>query len=450
MKKTLLILGAVAFAFNASAASMNFVGKSASKDNDFADKCKEARRVNKRNAEKLYLPGTVSHSDWNDDRNTWRDPEVISFVYNPDGSVKSESTKNQREDYFYDEKGRLSEERDYSLDRSGKEKLESIKRYTYDPVIENLVVRVEYGSDVNNTDGWLGHAEGMEITRNSDGNIVKVREYSENRKGVKDYESEQMVIEYGTDGKACTIIEEEVEDNGRVIVDGKMTDIVWENTDGQIYQLDYDSPTSASYFGANRIKSSTIESEGFPYSISFTVDYTDDSFHSLAMMNNERVLEVEYQAVDENGSYDATAYAADYEYDFGVFTKEESSETTYVYRVDAYGIALEDSIVTVYYEGNFEGTENDVNKSEVTYDAVYGYPLEVIEMEMNDRGTFVNNKRIVYSDYAEYGNSGVSDVEIAEDSPVEFFNLQGQHVDNPSAGIFIRRQGTKTEKVLIP
>lgn len=37
----------------------------------------------------------------------------------------------------------------------------------------------------------------------------------------------------------------------------------------------------------------------------------------------------------------------------------------------------------------------------------------------------------------------------AADAPVEYFNLQGQPVANPAAGIYIRRQGAKVEKVII-
>lgn len=50
-----------------------------------------------------------------------------------------------------------------------------------------------------------------------------------------------------------------------------------------------------------------------------------------------------------------------------------------------------------------------------------------------------------------FGTAGVDDI-LSEDNanaPVEYFNLQGIRVDNPSGGIFIRRQGTKTEKVAI-
>lgn len=46
--------------------------------------------------------------------------------------------------------------------------------------------------------------------------------------------------------------------------------------------------------------------------------------------------------------------------------------------------------------------------------------------------------------------AGIVEVETADDNaPVEYFNLQGIRVVNPSNGIFIRRQGSKTSKVIL-
>lgn len=46
-------------------------------------------------------------------------------------------------------------------------------------------------------------------------------------------------------------------------------------------------------------------------------------------------------------------------------------------------------------------------------------------------------------------SAGIDDVAADNDTPVEYFNLQGVRIDNPSNGIFIRRQGHKSEKVVI-
>lgn len=46
--------------------------------------------------------------------------------------------------------------------------------------------------------------------------------------------------------------------------------------------------------------------------------------------------------------------------------------------------------------------------------------------------------------------SGIDDIVIGdENAPVEYYNLQGIRVDNPTTGMYIMRQGTKTSKVII-
>ncbi|MDE6416833.1 MAG: hypothetical protein K2K68_07395 [Duncaniella sp.] len=48
-------------------------------------------------------------------------------------------------------------------------------------------------------------------------------------------------------------------------------------------------------------------------------------------------------------------------------------------------------------------------------------------------------------------DAGIADVVVDnnENAPVEYFNLQGVRVENPAAGLYIRRQGNKSTKVLV-
>lgn len=53
---------------------------------------------------------------------------------------------------------------------------------------------------------------------------------------------------------------------------------------------------------------------------------------------------------------------------------------------------------------------------------------------------------------AEQNNAGIDDVVVdieENDAPVEYYNLQGIKVENPAAGIYIKRQGSKATKILI-
>lgn len=47
------------------------------------------------------------------------------------------------------------------------------------------------------------------------------------------------------------------------------------------------------------------------------------------------------------------------------------------------------------------------------------------------------------------GFTGIADITVDDDAPVEYFNLQGIRVENPTSGLYIRRQGAHTEKVII-
>ena len=46
------------------------------------------------------------------------------------------------------------------------------------------------------------------------------------------------------------------------------------------------------------------------------------------------------------------------------------------------------------------------------------------------------------------GTSGVANVNIADEAPATWFNLQGQRVDNPEKGLYIRVQNGKSAKVI--
>lgn len=45
--------------------------------------------------------------------------------------------------------------------------------------------------------------------------------------------------------------------------------------------------------------------------------------------------------------------------------------------------------------------------------------------------------------------TGIDDVTVDENAPVEYYNLQGVRVENPANGLYIRRQGNKATKVLV-
>ena len=51
--------------------------------------------------------------------------------------------------------------------------------------------------------------------------------------------------------------------------------------------------------------------------------------------------------------------------------------------------------------------------------------------------------------FTNNANSGIENITADENAPVEYYNLQGIKVENPENGMFIRRQGSKAQKVII-
>lgn len=74
--------------------------------------------------------------------------------------------------------------------------------------------------------------------------------------------------------------------------------------------------------------------------------------------------------------------------------------------------------------------------------------LRIVAVVLDNKGNVLN---VAKDDVIDFGVSGGSAVDTVEDvnAPVEYYNLSGVKVDNPSNGIFIRRQGAHTSKVVI-
>ncbi len=59
------------------------------------------------------------------------------------------------------------------------------------------------------------------------------------------------------------------------------------------------------------------------------------------------------------------------------------------------------------------------------------------------------NGKATVRDLGEYKGAGISDIENPLSLPTEYYTLTGVRVERPSAGIYIRRQGTRIDKVII-
>lgn len=53
------------------------------------------------------------------------------------------------------------------------------------------------------------------------------------------------------------------------------------------------------------------------------------------------------------------------------------------------------------------------------------------------------------TEYVSFTTTGINDIDVDTDAAAEYFNMQGVSVSNPENGLYIRRQGNKTEKIFL-
>ena len=411
---------------------------------------------------RLYHPETVVAESYNSENNTWFYPHTTKYTYNEAGQVLTATTDNDYREYSYDESGNLVKYSSYYI-QEGEKKLSQVCEYVYDDVVKNLVIKevvTWYDSFTGEASGSSIH--GVEITRNSDGNITKLQDYSE-WDGYKRYD-EAMVIEYGADKKAVKITEY-YEDE----VETELSDIVWERTDGQILTYEYDDYNGDMYFSNNRIASATIKDEDFPQPGKFTATYDGDSYHSKLMVGDDRALEIDFKCIEkfaagenfeDQYSYDYTSFEAEFEY-------EEETDSYYIEstddvieenRANAFGINLYNRRETTHRYPSPQHqydpyTEVEESKSEVTYDETFGYPLSEVHYRTPYGSSELEpTSRYTYSDYVNVDPAGVITVEATDnaDGEAEYFNLQGVRVQGkPAPGIYVCRKGNVVTKVVV-
>lgn len=289
------------------------------------------------------------------------------------------------------------------------------------------------------------------ITRDEQGRITKV-EIQVLYSGIYD-PTERIAITYGENGQATEIRATSQTRSGSWVESGVFSNIVWENTNGQITGLD------GLFQGDNRIKSAHYHAieDGVLNDYDITATYTEGNYTNFSnncfgtlqgkLRSGKRVS---FTQTDDNGSYKVnTQYYTLKEND----TDYDWYETYYeTYNYDAYG---NDVLVEVLYS-NMEDSRKvveDRQKAEVTYDPEHGYPTEMIVSlyDIEGKVDFAFMK-ITYGDYIDANTipeSGIQAVGAAPGGKVEWFDLSGRRVSSPAGGIFIRKQGNDIQKVKI-
>lgn len=105
-----------------------------------------------------------------------------------------------------------------------------------------------------------------------------------------------------------------------------------------------------------------------------------------------------------------------------------------------------------YSEAPFEVKEGNLVTTKVLSDSDFKagtFGDKVCEVNITATNTELGTSVTRSFQISIKDTSGINDVMVEENAPVEYYNLQGVKVENPENGIFIKRQGSKATKVIL-
>lgn len=302
------------------------------------------------------------------------------------------------------------------------------------------------------TDGvWTKdlNSKKTDVTRDEKGRVTEVVRYRMNQK--REFITEEKdVITYGEDGKPSQVkVYRYYEDNatGEVKLAEAIayTDIVWKNCDNQILN------GHILFQGANRILSAKIivnDEEHGSINVEYGPgenDYTVVEVGTPKFLSIKTINRTEWREINPYDSYSILNRRETYS------KNSDEPEVSVNYESvtnDAYGILIERIIRN---ENNGVITSFHKEIGEVEYDKTYGYPLvyTMSEVGSEDDSEPMFGYRVEYSDYKNCRETtGIDNVAVEnnDNAPVEYFNLQGERINKPSKGLYIRRQGKLVQK----
>ena len=393
----------------------------------------------------IWRPATETIYVWTGEK--WEHVETYSSEFYPDGKPKVEfitepgTREVNRTSYEYNAAGYTTlvlEE----VSRTGKEyQVSKRDEAEYDSRLDWVTVKKLQWVSINGALKLAGNCFTRTINRNDDGNIISV-EIATLYNGDFD-PSERLAITYGEDGKASVIKATSLTDNNDgtfVWKDSAVySDIIWENTDGQIYSTDI------LFSGNNRIKSAKCVSGADVLDI--TIDYIDDkgSYNGTykgLIDGLETTVETESRILDDFGSESLRQ----------TFTYIEDGETY----VESYFQAV--AYDSWGYQTLYEHIDNCDPDNPIIYnrltgeidcDPETGLPATYTVSQYNpDTDKMEAFQKVEFSNYVDA--AGINDITAdATGSETVYYNLQGIRVNNPTSGLYIIRQGNTTRKAII-
>lgn len=398
------------------------------------DNSKEAMRISE--LARRMKPGTTKTFGW--DGRDWMPDDTYTYAYDPEGHVTVENAEDvegflSRTVNEYDSNGMLKFKMTTVSEDGVVFENYSKSEFEYDPILTKVIT--ERGEWLWMEGEWQQVANNYKriITRDDQGNITSCV-IAVLFQGIYD-PTMRLEVTYGPDGKAVEISEKSLSFNydtyeyyweqGTVI-----SDIVWERTDGQIYDIE------DIFMGNNRIGSAHyLDPDGLDMNV--TVEYADDSeaytaTMSMTMDGMSVTATSEYIPL-ENDGYIGTGTT--------YFMGEEMYSSREEYRYDDWGL------MTLSMESETEEgfTYGKRTIGEVEYDTegkptVYTISETFFDTELEEEETeYVI--RAEYSDYIDV-TAGVSSVGIHE-AHERWYDLNGMPVAAPEKGRIVVKEGKK-------
>ncbi len=383
-------------------------------------------------------PGTVKTYGREDEE--WMPDDTYTYTYDVAGHVTVETATAidglvSKTMYEYYPDGMLKSKITTVSEDGANFENYSKSEYEYDPILTDVIIDRKEMLWIGGEWQQVGNNYKRIITRNEQGNITS-SVIAVLFQGNYD-PTQKLEMVYGPDGKATEISEQILSfnyDTDEYFWEQgtKMTDIVWDRTDGQIYDGEQ------IFFGNNRIASAHGEDED-DMVFDVTVNYTDDSDNFTAtldaMMGDMPVTaKLEYNTLENDGYIRSSET---YYRHVTIFSAREE------YRYDDWGL------LTFSEESETEGlsTMSQSTTGEVEYDAE-GKPMvyTVSESYYDDEIDFEATEYVLRAEYSDYVDvTSGSCMGVADTSSTErYFDVKGNPVETPEKGqIVVSETGSK-------
>ena len=225
------------------------------------------------------------------------------------------------------------------------------------------------------------------------------------------------------------------------------TNCQWTSCNGQFSSVDEITA------GDNRLIKATVNTAE-QADINMAVEYPGDEYDFistseysyLTLIPTKSVMS--YKDFGEKGFYSKTVTDQDLT---SVGAYPVQSITQILHQYDDYGNLIQSQNQTFYGHTIINSWEKGTveNNPETDLPALYTHSTYHLQENSDYYGSWEDDYKITYGDWIDA--SGIKNIMVpdSDNTPVEYFNLSGVKVDNPTKGIYIKKQGLRVQKIIV-